>query len=87
MNYTRPDIAYTLCRLSKYTRYPGSKHWEALIRLLQYLRGTMNYGVQYSGFPALLEGYSDCNWISYSDKQNPLMAMSLFLVVVQSNGS
>jgi hypothetical protein len=35
---------------------------------MKYLRGTMNYGIEYSGFPAVLEGYSDANWISDSDE-------------------
>ena len=26
----------------------------------------MNYGILYSGFPAMLEGYRDANWITYS---------------------
>ena len=28
----------------------------------------MNYGILYSGFPAVLEGYNDANWISDSDE-------------------
>ena len=28
----------------------------------------MDYGIVYSGFPAVLEGYSDGNWISDSDE-------------------
>ena len=28
----------------------------------------MNYGILYSGFPTMLEGYSDANWISDSNK-------------------
>ena len=28
----------------------------------------MNYGILYSGFPAVLEGYNDANWISNSDE-------------------
>jgi hypothetical protein len=35
---------------------------------MKYLKGTMNYGIVYSGFPAVLEGYSDANWISDSDE-------------------
>lgn len=27
----------------------------------------MNYGLHYTGFPQVLEGYSDANWISDSD--------------------
>ena len=28
----------------------------------------MNYGILYSGFPTVLEGYNDDNWISNSDE-------------------
>ena len=28
----------------------------------------MNYVIQYSGFPTVLEGYNDANWISNSDE-------------------
>ncbi|XP_075092318.1 secreted RxLR effector protein 161-like [Nicotiana tabacum] len=35
---------------------------------MKYLRGTINYGILYSGFPSTLEGYSDANWISDSDE-------------------
>ena len=31
------------------------------------MRGTINYGLCYSGFPSVLEGFSDANWISDSD--------------------
>jgi hypothetical protein len=68
MNFTRPDIAYAVCRLSRYTQNPNHEHWAAIIRLMKYLRGTMNYGILYSGFPTVLEGYSDANWISDSDE-------------------
>jgi hypothetical protein len=68
MNFSRPDIAYAVGRLSRYTHNPNQDHWEALARVMKYLRGTMNYGIEYSGFPAVLEGYSDANWISDSDE-------------------
>ncbi|KAK1677680.1 hypothetical protein QYE76_038528, partial [Lolium multiflorum] len=35
-----------------------------LSRVMRYLCGTMSYGIHYSGHPAVLEGYSDSNWIS-----------------------
>ena len=28
----------------------------------------MNYGILYNGFPVVLEGYSNANWISYSNE-------------------
>ena len=68
MNFTRPDIAYAMCRLNRYTHSPNHDHWIALVRIMRYLRGTMNYGIMYSGFPTVLEGCSDANWISDSDE-------------------
>jgi len=35
---------------------------------MKYLRGTMAYAIEYSGFTAVLEGYSDANWISNLDE-------------------
>ncbi|WVZ15130.1 hypothetical protein V8G54_012696 [Vigna mungo] len=37
-------------------------------RLMRYLRGSMDYAIEYSGFSAVLEQYSDANWISDSDE-------------------
>jgi hypothetical protein len=33
---------------------------------MKYLRGTIDYGILYSGFLIVLEGYNDANWISNS---------------------
>ena len=48
MNFSRPDIAYAMCRLSTYTHNPNNDHWSALSRLMKYLRGTMNYGYNFT---------------------------------------
>nr|KAJ0221909.1 hypothetical protein LSAT_V11C200058740 [Lactuca sativa] len=61
---TRPDIAYAVGRLSRYTSNPSSHHWQAVSRVFKYLKGTMNYGFTYSEYPSVLEGYSDASWIN-----------------------
>ncbi|WVZ07142.1 hypothetical protein V8G54_020488 [Vigna mungo] len=68
MSFSRLDIAYAVGRLSRYTQCPNQEHWDALARLMRCLRGTMDYAIEYSEFPAVLEGYSDANWISDSDE-------------------
>jgi hypothetical protein len=60
---TRPDISFAVYKLSSYMSDPGNDHWHALERLLHYLKGTMSFGIHYSGHLAVLEGYSDMNWI------------------------
>ncbi|KAL0407710.1 UNVERIFIED_CONTAM: Retrovirus-related Pol polyprotein from transposon TNT 1-94 [Sesamum radiatum] len=66
MNCTRPDIAYAVNKLSRFTSNPSKNHWKGLIRVLRYLKYTSNYGLHYTRYPAVLEGYSDANWISDS---------------------
>ncbi|KAL0297857.1 UNVERIFIED_CONTAM: Retrovirus-related Pol polyprotein from transposon TNT 1-94 [Sesamum angustifolium] len=39
MTCTRLDIAYAVSRLSRYTHNPNNEHWNALRRLLRYLKG------------------------------------------------
>jgi hypothetical protein len=35
---------------------------------MHYLVGTMDYIIHYSGYPAVLEGYNNANWISDVDE-------------------
>ena len=64
MNYTCQDIAYAVNKLSRFTNNLGKYHWKALVRVLRYLRYTLNYGLHYLSYPTVLERYSDANWIS-----------------------
>ncbi|GJX56010.1 zinc finger, CCHC-type containing protein [Tanacetum coccineum] len=61
---TRPDIAFAVGKLSRYTSNPSALHWQALGRVFQNLKGTMDYGLTYSGYPSVIEGYSDASWIN-----------------------
>ena len=64
MTCTRPDLAYAVSRLSRYTSNPSSEHWKSITRVLRYLRYTREYGLHYVRHPAVIEGYTDANWIS-----------------------
>ena len=64
MSCTRPDIAYAVNKLSRYTSNPGAMHWKGIMRVLKYLRFTRDYGLHYTRYHVVLEGYSDANWIS-----------------------
>jgi hypothetical protein len=65
---TRPDISFAVSKLSRFTINTGADHWCALERVIHYMVGTMDYGVHYSGYPIVLEGYSVANWISDVDE-------------------
>ena len=66
-NYTRV-ISYVVGRLSRYTSNPNLEHLNALARVFKYLKGLINYGIHYFGFPLVLEEFSDANWISDFDE-------------------
>jgi len=64
---TRPDLAFTLSRLSKFSSRPGTKHAAAIKRVLRYLVGTQDMGIAFnipsSSSPATnLLGYSDSDF-------------------------
>nr|GEV87443.1 zinc finger, CCHC-type [Tanacetum cinerariifolium] len=65
MTSTRPDIAYVVGRLSRFTSNPSRQHGKAIARVFKYLRGTMNYGLSFVGYPSVLEAYSDASWINH----------------------
>jgi hypothetical protein len=72
----RPDISFVVSKLSRFTSNPGDDHWRVLERVMHYFVDTMNYGIHYFGYPAVLEGYNDVNWISDTDG---LYAMSEYV--------
>ncbi|RVW62247.1 Copia protein [Vitis vinifera] len=51
-------------KLSRFISNPSVEHWKAIGRVLGYLKNTKELSLQYSKFPAILEGYSDASWIS-----------------------
>ncbi|GJW85690.1 zinc finger, CCHC-type containing protein [Tanacetum coccineum] len=67
MTYTIPNIAFVVGKLSRYTSNPRTQHWQAIQRVLKYLKKTMDYRLVYSGYPSVLEGYTDASWISNTE--------------------
>ncbi|GJZ05278.1 zinc finger, CCHC-type containing protein [Tanacetum coccineum] len=56
----RPDIAYVVGRLSRFTSNPSRQYWQEITRVFKYLKGTMNYGLSYVEYPSVLEVNVDC---------------------------
>ncbi|GJQ89253.1 zinc finger, CCHC-type containing protein [Tanacetum coccineum] len=64
---TRSDIAFAVGKLSKYTSNPDTQHWQVIQRVLKYLKKTIDYRLTYTGYPLVLEGYTDVSWISNTE--------------------
>ena len=60
---TRPDIAFAVSNVAKFSSNPGTKHWKAVKRILRYLKGTAGLGLLYLATNTdELHGYSDSDW-------------------------
>ncbi|XP_070002365.1 secreted RxLR effector protein 161-like [Nicotiana tabacum] len=59
---TRPYICQGVGLVSRYKTDPGLSHWQAVKRIMIYLKGTADYALCYQGGKDLrLVGYSDAD--------------------------
>ncbi|GJR31245.1 zinc finger, CCHC-type containing protein [Tanacetum coccineum] len=70
MTCTRPDIAFAVGKLSRYTSNPSTHHWQAIQRVLKYWKKTIDYSLTYTDHPSVLEGYTDARWISIIEENS-----------------
>ena len=67
---TRPDIAFAICQLSRYSSNHGAGHWSALMHVVRYVKGTKSLGITYRGnsglYPTL---FSDASFASDIDSR------------------
>ena len=60
---TRPDIAFAVIQVAKFSNNPSKKHWTAAKRILRYLKGTQEYGLTYTRASEFdVQGFSDSDW-------------------------
>ena len=72
---TRPDIAFAVNKLSQYMHCPTTEHWSFVKRLLRYLVGTIDDGLQLykdfnislHAFSDSLQAFSDADWAGDKD--------------------
>ncbi|RVW76362.1 Retrovirus-related Pol polyprotein from transposon RE1 [Vitis vinifera] len=66
LNYltiTRPDISFPVSVVSQFLQSPCDSHWDAVIRILRYIKSTPGQGVLYEnrGHTQVV-GYTDADW-------------------------
>jgi L-fucose isomerase-like protein len=65
---TRPDIASTVNKLTKYMSKPCTEHWKLLLDLLGYLKGTSSMGLHLGRSESTM-GYCDSDFASCLDSR------------------
>ena len=60
LTVTRPDITYAIVVVSQYMHAPRQPHYEAIYRILRYLKGAPRRGLLYKPSASLfVTGFSD----------------------------
>jgi hypothetical protein len=64
-NNTRPDIAFAVNLLARYSASPTKRHWTRIKNILRYLHGTTDLGLFYGrNQDPNLVGYTDAGYLS-----------------------
>jgi hypothetical protein len=79
---TRPDIAYSVSTLSQFSARPHTTHFNALKRVLRYLRGSTDLSLTFTGtsdaVPRLI-GYTDSDWATSQDDRRSVTGYAFIL--------
>lgn len=64
---TRPDLAFAVSLLSRFSVDPSAHHWVAMVHLFRYLAGTREVGITYGGDEGLV-AFADCDLASIDEQ-------------------
>ncbi|GJT41413.1 hypothetical protein Tco_0941278 [Tanacetum coccineum] len=59
---TRPDIAHAVGVVSRYMAEPGRGHWDAVKRILRYIKGTSDVALCFGDSDLIVKGYVDSDY-------------------------
>jgi hypothetical protein len=65
MNGTRPDIAFAVNLLTRFSLAPTKRHWTSVKQIFRYLHGTPDLGLFFKKNQDLtIVGYADAKYLS-----------------------
>ncbi|XP_021815809.1 uncharacterized protein LOC110758292 [Prunus avium] len=81
LTMTRPDISYAVQHVSQFMGSPSDVHFEAVKRILRYLKGTLGVGLPVRRSPdcSFLVAYSDADWAGCPDTRRSTTGYCVFL--------
>ncbi|GJW19428.1 ribonuclease H-like domain-containing protein [Tanacetum coccineum] len=80
LTFTRSDIFYAVQQVCLYMHDPREPYFSALKRILRYVRGTLDYGLQlFSSSTTDLVAYSDADWAGCPTTRRSTSGYCVFL--------
>ncbi|GKE32950.1 ribonuclease H-like domain-containing protein [Tanacetum coccineum] len=80
LTFTRPDISYVVQQVCLYMHDPREPYFSALKRILRYVRGTLDFGLQlYASSTSYLMAYTDADWAGCPTTRRSTSGYCVFL--------
>ncbi|KAK9204194.1 hypothetical protein WN943_014452 [Citrus x changshan-huyou] len=77
---TRPELAFSVNKLSQFLAASTEKHWTVCKRILRYLKATEDYGLLFKpGGGVVLTAYTDADWACDVDDRKSVGAYCVYL--------
>lgn len=75
---TRPEISFSVNKVSQYMASPLDEHWKAVKRILRYLAGSVDFGLHIKSSNRDLTAFSDSDWAADIDDRRSVTGYCVF---------
>ena len=80
MTLTRPDLSFAVNKVCQYLSQPTDVHWEAVKRILRYIKGTLSMGLRIRKSPSTgVSVFTDADWAGRIDDRRSTSGFAVFV--------
>jgi histone deacetylase 1/2 len=80
LTHTRPDISFAVNKVCQFLSQPTDVHWEAVKRILRYIKGTLQTGLQIRKSPSTgISIFTDADWAGCMDDRRSTGGYAVFV--------
>jgi histone deacetylase 1/2 len=80
LTLTRPDISFAVNKVCQFLSQPTEVHWEAVKRILRYVKGTLNTGLKFRKSSSMgISIFTDADWAGDVDDRRSTGGFAVFV--------
>jgi histone deacetylase 1/2 len=80
LTLTRPDLSFAVNKVCQFLSQPTDVHWEAVKRILRYVKGTLDMGLRIRKSPSTdVSIYTDADWAGCVDDRRSTSGYAVYI--------